>query len=246
MGTVLLHGFLGSGKNLRTLATRFAERAPSRVFLLPDLPGHGTSPEVSPTTDLREMGAAVLATARAEGLDGALDFVGHSLGGRVALGASLVEPGSVRSVVLLDIAPSPIPTDESESGKVLQLLLSAPAEATDRRELRAFLVDRGLSGPIADWLMMNVEKQGATFRWRFDRAALGELHRRVNREDLWEAVERPGADLLCVRGGESSYVSDADAQRLQRAGARVETLPGVGHFVHVDGLEPLLGLLGAT
>src|SRR3954471_9459347 len=42
--TILLHGFLGAGKNLRSMAQAWAQRDPSRLFLVPDLTGHGASP----------------------------------------------------------------------------------------------------------------------------------------------------------------------------------------------------------
>lgn len=241
--TVLLHGFLGMGKNLRTLAQRWIERDPSRTILIPDLSGHGTSPPVSGDTDLKAMARDVLETARAEGLDGPLEIVGHSLGGRVALAATLVAPEQVEKVVLLDISPSPIHTAVSESGKVLDLLLQAPASASDRKELRDALTSRGLSAALADWLMMNVVNENGSYRWRFDREALRDLHARVNQEDLWEAVERPGANVSCIRGGRSPYVSDSDVQRLERAGCWVETLPNAGHYVHVEALDALLDLL---
>jgi pimeloyl-ACP methyl ester carboxylesterase len=46
--------------------------------------------------------------------------------------------------------------------------------------------------------------------------------------------------VQAIRGGRSSYVSDADARRLAAAGARVDTLPGAGHFLHVDRPAELL------
>jgi pimeloyl-ACP methyl ester carboxylesterase len=243
--TVLLHGFLGSGKNLRTVAQRWSERDASRVFLLPDLRGHGSSPPVEQGTDLRAMAHDVIDTARAEQLHGALEIVGHSLGGRVGLAASLVAPADISRVTFLDITPSPIASERSQSGRVLQVLLQAPEGAPDRRQMRAALIDRGLSPALADWLMMNVVQEGGSYRWRFDRAALSRLHERVNSEDLWEAIERPGAQVRCIRGGASGYVSSADVERMLRAGCRVDTLEGAGHFVHVDALEPLLDLLAA-
>ena len=159
------------------------------------------------------------------------------------LAATLVAPEQVEKVVLLDISPSPIHTAVSESGKVLDLLLQAPASASDRKELRDALTSRGLSAALADWLMMNVVNEHDVYRWRFDREALRDLHARVNQEDLWEAVERPGANVSCIRGGRSPYVSDADVQRLERAGCWVETLPNAGHYVHVEALDALLDLL---
>lgn len=235
---------MGSGKNLRSLAQRWGERDASRVFLLPDLPGHGISPPIDERADLRAMGGEVIDTARGQGLRGALELVGHSLGGRVALAASLAHPEEVASVMLLDITPSPITSETSESGRVLETLRAAPAVAPDRRQMRAALVDRGLTPSLADWLMMNVVEQGDSYTWRFDREALARLHQRVNAEDLWEAVERPGRPpMRCIRGGASVYVPERDAERMNRAGCRVDTLEGSGHFVHVDALQPLVNLL---
>src|SRR4051794_18842788 len=55
--TVLLHGFLGSGKNLRTLAQRWSERDSSRVFVMPDLTGHGASPPLPPDAGVDTLAA---------------------------------------------------------------------------------------------------------------------------------------------------------------------------------------------
>ena len=62
--TLLLHGFLGAGRNLASLARVWSQRDPSRTFVLVDLPGHGTSPALTPGTDLSVMGRAVLETAQ--------------------------------------------------------------------------------------------------------------------------------------------------------------------------------------
>lgn len=241
VSTVLLHGFLGSGRNLRSLATAWSEAEPRRRFLLPDLTGHGASPPLPPGADLGTLAHDVRETARAQGFTRPLEWVGHSLGGRVALAASLAFPEDVASVTLLDIAPGPVAVDLSESGMVLNLLLQAPDTAPGRREMRAELTSRGLSAGLADWLVMNLTStpEGGV-RWRFDRRALSELHGRVNRTDLWAAVERPGARVRCIRGGRARYVTDADVARLEAAGCPVATLPDSGHFVHVDAPQALL------
>ncbi|HEX8701466.1 MAG TPA: alpha/beta hydrolase [Myxococcaceae bacterium] len=241
VSTVLLHGFLGSGRNLRTLATSWCEAARHRRFLVPDLTGHGTSPALPLSADLSTLARDVVETARAVGFTRPLELVGHSLGGRVALAASLAFPLDVASVTLLDITPGPVPVDLSESGMVLNVLLQAPDTAPSRRDMRSELTKQGLSEALADWLVMNLTPlpEGGV-RWRFDREALQELHGRVNQTDLWSAVERPGAKVRCIRGGRARYVTDADAQRMEAAGCPVATLPGVGHFVHVEALQPLL------
>ncbi|MGA9520410.1 MAG: alpha/beta fold hydrolase [Myxococcaceae bacterium] len=240
--TVLLHGFMGQGKNLRTLAQKWSERDPSRVFLVPDLRGHGTSPAADEQTTLAVMARDVLETARAEGFSGPLDFVGHSQGGRVSLAALGAAPEEVGQVVLLDIGPGPIDSRKSESARVLDLLLLAPDSAKERRELRAFLLDRGLSPSLTDWLMMNVVHENGEYRWRIDRTSLGQLHVRLNSEDLWPVVEKFGGRIRCIRGARAHYVTDADKERLERAGCRVDTVQS-GHYVHVEALDAILDLL---
>jgi pimeloyl-ACP methyl ester carboxylesterase len=239
--TVLLHGFLGTGRNLRSLAVAWSQADTSRRFLLPDLTGHGASPRLPPGATLSTLAADVVETARAAGLVGPLVLVGHSLGGRVSLAASLRAPGDVASVALLDIAPSSIPTALSESGKVMEKLRDAPPSAPDRRAMRAELTGRGLSGHLSDWLLMNLESvpEGGV-RWRFDRESLAEFHGRVNGEDLWAALTRPGAKVRCIRGGRAHYVSDEDLARMESLGCPVATLPEAGHFVHVDAPDALL------
>jgi esterase len=239
--TVLLHGFLGSGRNLRSLAAEWSAAEPGRRFLMPDLTGHGGSLPMPSGADLSTLARDVVETARAKGFTGPLELVGHSLGGRVSLAASLASPAEVASVALLDISPSPVPVDLSESGMVLNLLLQAPDTASNRREMRAGLTGQGLSEGLADWLVMNlVSTPDGGVRWRFDRQALAELHGRVNGVDLWAAVERPGAKVRCIRGGRSRYVTDADVARMEAAGCPVATLPDAGHFVHVDAPQALL------
>ncbi|MEN9797397.1 MAG: hypothetical protein RL653_1093 [Pseudomonadota bacterium] len=241
--TVLLHGFLGSGRNLRSLAARLVEADPSRTVLCVDLPGHGESMPLSRDESLRTMAASVLETARGAGLRGPLEFVGHSLGGRVALAAADVAEAEVEAVALLDITPSPLEPAQSASVAVMQRWLKVPDSAPDRRAMKEAMLGTGLSAPITEWLMMNLRSvEGGGVRWRVDRAALGALQQRVNPEGLWDVVEKQAVRLLCIRGDRSPYVPEADARRLEALGVEVATVPS-GHDVHVEALGPVVTLL---
>ena len=240
---VLLHGFLGSGRNLGSLARRWSELDPTLRFVVPDLTGHGNSPPVGENADLRTLALDVLETVRALGITGPVSFTGHSLGGRVALAASLVESESVRDVTLLDIAPGPIAPANSDSAQILGHLVDAPDEASDRETMRQFLLSRGISRGIVEWLLTNLVHTDDGYVWRIDRHALARVHKGMNSMDLWPALERPGAKVRCIRGGRSRYVSDADKARMEAAGCPVATLPDAGHFVHVDAPKELLDLL---
>jgi esterase len=243
--TVLLHGFLGSGKNLRSLAQRWSERDPTRLFLMPDLTGHGASPALPPGAEIETLAADLRETIRAEGLAEPVSLVGHSLGGRVALELVKLEPGIARDVVLLDITPGPIDDRLSASRRALEVLLRAPDEAADRRGLRQSLIDGGLSPGTADWLVMNVRVEEGRARWTFDRQALDRLQARISAGDLWEVVEQRRVPVRAIRGGRSGYVREEDVRRFEAAGVPVDTLLEAGHDVHVEALDPLVALLSA-
>jgi len=231
---VLLHGLLGSARNLSTLARRLTAGSPDLTVVAFDLPGHGSSPPLPPAADSERLADEVLAGAGALGLAQPWRVAGHSLGGRIALRAAQRQPAAIASVTLLDIPPGPLAAS-GEVMRVLDVLLRMPDVVASRAEARARLGGDGLSPALAEWLLLNLESGDGGFRWKIDRRALAALHTRIAAEDLWPAVE--GARdyaVHCVRGGASGYVSDADSRRLQAAGCPVVTVDSAGHFLHAE------------
>jgi pimeloyl-ACP methyl ester carboxylesterase len=239
---VLLHGFLGSGRNLGALARGLTIADPSLSVFALDLPGHGASPPLPPDADLGTLARNVLGTARDLAGTTPLAIIGHSLGGRVALRACLLEPDAIRVVGLLDITPSARHvSDDTESA--LQALESAPARAGTREAFRQHFRDAGLSSEMAEWLMLNLERDAEGLHWRIERAALRALAARTSREDLWPAIEGPHPYARhCARGARSRYVSDDDARRLVAAGSSVDTVDA-GHWLHVERTAEVVSLV---
>jgi pimeloyl-ACP methyl ester carboxylesterase len=93
---VLVHGLGGTIENWRGLAPALA--AHHRV-LVPDLPGHGRSSPLPEARDVDALADAVLGIGDAEEIRGAV-WIGHSLGGVVALRAAMLRPDAVRGLVL--------------------------------------------------------------------------------------------------------------------------------------------------
>jgi pimeloyl-ACP methyl ester carboxylesterase len=231
---VLLHGLLGSARNLSTFARLLSAASPDLTVVAFDLPGHGNSPPLPPAADSDVLAHEVLTSADALGLAPPWRLAGHSLGGRVALRAAQRQPTAIASVTLLDIPPGPLAAG-GEVARVLDVLLGMPDIVASRADMRARLVGDGLSPALAEWLLLNLESHDGGYRWKIDRRALAALHTRIAAEDLWPAVEgvRDYA-VRCVRGGASGYVGDADGRRLQAAGCPVVTIDGAGHFLHAE------------
>jgi esterase len=239
---VLLHGFLGSGRNLGALARGLATADPALSVFALDLPGHGASPPLPTDADLGSLARSVLDTAGDLAGTTPLALVGHSLGGRVALRACLLDPHAIALVGVLDITPSARHvSDETEAA--LRALESAPERAETREPFRQHFRDAGLSSEMAEWLMLNLARGAEGWHWRIDPMALRALAARTSREDLWPAIEgsHPYA-RHCARGGHSRYVSDDDVRRLVAAGCSVDTVDA-GHWLHVERTAEVVALV---
>lgn len=242
---IMLHGFLGSGRNLGLIARRWAQRDASLRIVLPDLTGHGTSPPLPPNADLGSMAEDVFELATALGFERFV-LVGHSLGGRIALRANMIAPERLEHTVLLDSTPARVETRANEVTRVLQAVLAAPSQAENREVFTRFFQDFGLSKGLTEWIGMNIVAHEGGYRWRIDRQALGDLLYRGRTEELWAAIERPDPRVSVVWGAESTIVQPEDLERMQRAGCHTARIDGAGHFLHVDKPEATLDAIVAS
>lgn len=240
---LLLHGFLGSGRNLGALVRAWSERQPNLRFVQADLLGHGKSPPLPTRADLYTLGEAALELAEHLDIPRPFRVVGHSLGGRVALTMRDKAPDVVGQVTLLDIAPGP--TRGLPSGEIAKVLVQAQDHAISRDTFAAQFRARGLSKGLIDWLLMNLERDDDGFHWRIDRAALVEFHTRTGAHDLWPVAEEHAPAIICLRGTESAYVQDKDVARYEWLQIPVLEVPGAGHFLHVDATDVVADYLAA-
>jgi len=230
---VLLHGFLGSARNLGPLARHWETQSDFR-FLALDLPGHGRSTEV-PARSLDDMAERVAEAMQRHGFEGGW-IVGHSLGARVGLALRRIGAAPA-GVVMLDMTPGPVGPTETRA--VIEALLAAPPSAPDRETMLEALA--ALPRHLVDWLSMNLDRlQDGSVRWRFDRQGLVDFHALHSSEDLWaQAAEAPDRTPV-VLGGASRYVPSSDAARMAAQGQPVLKIEGAGHFVHIEAPERIV------
>lgn len=241
---ILLHGFMGAGRNLASLARRWSQQDPSQHLVLVDLRGHGDSPPLpADGGDLSLLARDVLTLADHLQMPSPVRLLGHSLGGRVALAARALAPERVGEVILLDISPSPTRGRVTELDRVLEALLAAPQWAPSRAVMRQHFSQRGISRPLTEWLLLSLQRGSDGVWWKVDRDRLRQLHTRAGRVDLWDALRLAPQNTWCIRGELSGFVPDAEVERLRAAGARVDTIGDAGHFVHAQQLEALVQLL---
>jgi pimeloyl-ACP methyl ester carboxylesterase len=241
-----LHGILGSGRNLRTIATRFIEQRPEWSAWLVDLRGHGDSPKGSPEPTLEATARDVVTLAQVHAI------VGHSFGGKVALEALRNrEIGTLRHVVTIDSSPAarePITGGDSALA-ILDIIKSLPDRFGSISSFVAALEGAGMSRDVAQWLAGSVRREGDHVQFSLDLAEIRALLLDYFKRDLWPVVENPpGATRVhLVIGDRSTSYSAADRDRALRIAASNQRVTvdvlATDHLVHVEDADGLVGIL---
>lgn len=250
---LFLHGILGSGTNLRSLARAMCRAVPAWQGVIVDLRGHGRSEIGQPPYTLEACADDVASLARS--IEPAVEGVlGHSFGGKVAMTLALrARPGDpvaskLGHVVLVDSMPGARP--EGRGSENVLVVLESLAALPRRFELREHFIEamtaKGQTRAIASWLAMSLRRTDEGFEMAFDLAAIGALLDDYFARDLWTLFDdEPPRDTPRLHQviGDRSAVFDADdrahAKRLVDEGrATLDVLPA-GHWVHVDDPEGL-------
>jgi esterase len=251
---LFLHGILGRGQNLRTVAKRFVEAQPGWTAWLVDLRGHGQSPKGTAAPSLQAAAQDVVDLAHTAG-EPVSAIAGHSFGGKVALAAAQTGMmDSLQDVIVLDSVPAaraPVRGVDSPLA-VMDALESLPRTLASKAQFVDALVATGQNRTVAQWLAGSVEREGDHMSFALDLNEIRGLVLDYYKHDLWPVVEHPPRNLRVhlIIGEHSDSYSPADRDRATQIAAAnervtVDVLPA-GHWVHVDDPDGVLRVLLAA
>jgi pimeloyl-ACP methyl ester carboxylesterase len=229
---VLVHGLGGTIENWRALAPPLVAR--HRV-VVPDLPGHGRSAPLPKARDVDALAEAVLGIVAAEELRGAV-WVGHSLGGVVALRAAVLRPDAVRGLVLA--AAAGIGSASRAARVTLTLLgvtrpgrLIAPrrhAWARSRLGRRAAFGSWGVADPDA----LEPDLAEAFLVGPAYHTDTRQAGRALLVSDPRTELDRVTCPCLCLWGASDNWVRlDDGIEYARRLGAPLRAIAGCGHLL---------------
>ena len=229
---VLLHGLGGTIENWRALAPSLAAR--HRV-LVPDLPGHGSSGLLPEAPDVDALAEAALGVVDAEDAAGAV-WVGHSLGGIVALRAAAVRPDAVRGLVLA--AAAGIGSASRAAHITLAVLgVARPGRliAPHRRAWsRSRLGRRAVFGwwGAADPAALEPELAEAFLVGPAHHTDTRQAGRALLASDPRPELDRVTCPCLCLWGASDNWVRLEDGMEYaRRLRAPLRTIAGCGHLL---------------
>lgn len=225
---LIIHGLFGASGNWRTLSRNvFSDLF--RVITV-DLRNHGRSPH-SDRMDFESMAGDLIELLDDEGLE-SCHVLGHSLGGKTAMRMALDHPDRVDRLIIADIGPQAYdPRHET----ILEALCEInPADYSSRENVDEALSRRISSLPVRQFLLKNLDRDGDSFRWKMNLPVISAAYDKLSGAIEAEApFEGP---TLFVAGGASDYVDEEDMPVIRRLfpHARLETIPGAGHWLHAE------------
>jgi pimeloyl-ACP methyl ester carboxylesterase len=210
---VLVHGFAVSGQYMIPLAERLAR---SFRVLVPDLPGHGNSPDPTPdhVPDVLETAEALARWMNVAGVDRAT-FVGNSFGCQVI--AALAEGWPERVERIVFVGPTLDAGARSFPRQFWRLLLDVLRERPPLVTMQA--IDYGRTGPV---------RTLRTARHMFS-------------DRIEDRLPQIGVPSLVMRGARDPLVPRAWAERCARLlpdGCFLE-IPGVAHAATYSAPGPI-------
>jgi pimeloyl-ACP methyl ester carboxylesterase len=250
---LLVHGATADHTTWRSIGPRLE---PSFRLHAIDRRGRGESGDGPVYAIEREYeDVAAVADAVAAEAGGPVDVIGHSYGGRCALGAALLT-SSIRRLVVYEGAPSPSGTADAGRGggyrpAGVERRIAALIEAGDRDAALETFMREIVRMPPADLVAFRADPI-----WPTRAAAVGttlrELEGEASPAASIEALAGVAVPVLQLLGGESAapFRAATEALDARLKDGRVEVIEGArhaAHHTHVDAfVAAVSSFLGAT
>lgn len=245
---VVLHGLYGASDNWMTIGKIWSENY--EVYLL-DLRNHGRSPH-SDIASYQAMRDDVIEFLDANRIQKAI-IVGHSMGGKVAMHIAMAFPERINSLIVVDIAPKnyQINTDENvvRHQKILKGMLELNLSDIHRRDdINELLSDSIAEVKTRQFIMKNLKRnKDQTFSWKLNLHVIAKeilnITAGFSKEEIVKNIT--GFPVFFIKGELSNYIIEQDEDAILDIFpiAEIETIAGVGHWIHSEKPDELSNMV---
>jgi pimeloyl-ACP methyl ester carboxylesterase len=236
----IFHGLFGMNDNWQQFALKLADQG--HEVILADLRNHGHSPHAE-IHDYLHMSEDIQELLVETGVHNPV-LIGHSMGGKAVLKWAAEHPECDARIISIDIAPWAYGFRHTA---ILQALEAVdPPTLMNRKEAEERMRKYISETSIINFLLKNLHRTSDdTFQWRFN---LPVISREIS--EVGQAVwpEKPIEKLiLFVKGSNSDYIETGrwPEIELHYPNAKLVTIEGAGHWIHVDRPMELLDVVNS-
>lgn len=228
---IVLHGLFGSQSNWGWHCKQLAEKF---AVIGVDLRNHGESAH-APEHNYQVMAEDIKELLSSLNIPSAY-FLGHSMGGKVAMELALTYPDLVDRLLVVDIAPV-LYTDKADGHMQVMAGMNALdlGSIQSRTEAETALVPYIEDEATRKFIVTNLVREGDSgFAWRLNLPVIEANYKRLMEKPQGSNVFE--APTLFVKGELSPYVqAKHEAQILELfPNAGVKIISEAGHWLHAD------------
>lgn len=223
---LIAHGLFGSGRNWRAIAKRLSK---DRQVITVDMRNHAGSfwHDNHRYSDMADDLAHCLA-----GIEGPVDVLGHSMGGKTAMVLALRNPPNLNRLIVADIAP--VAYSHSQMPNITAMRSMDITSVTRRSEADKMLSDQISDAATRAFLVQSLELSENGARWTLNLDALAD-----NMADIIGFPDITGTfqnTTLFIKGGLSNYVMPEHLPKIKRhfPHADVQEIEGAHHWLHAE------------
>ncbi|MDN3652243.1 alpha/beta fold hydrolase [Thalassotalea ponticola] len=223
---VLIHGLFGSLENLNMIAKPLSEQ---HHVISVDVRNHGQSFHRD-QMNYQLMADDVIALLASLNINKA-HFLGHSMGGKIAMQIALTKPSLVDKLIVADIAPVTYPPHHNA---IINGLRAIDLTAIKSRRDADTLLQTAVDEPgVRQFLLKNLAKNDSGFYWRVNIDAIDK-----NYASIATGFDHGSFDgeVLFIKGANSNYITTEHQpvilQRFPKAKAKI--IQGAGHWLHAE------------
>lgn len=226
---IILHGLLGSLDNWQSIAKQLSEQF--QVFSI-DQRNHGRSPH-SDEFSYDLLVNDVLEFMQQQGISKA-HFIGHSMGGKVAMRLALEHPEKVAKLIVVDVAPVEY---EDRHSTVFKALSAVDLKTLENRQHAETILRNHLGSDEStiQFLMKGLYRNDNNkFQWRFNVQALYDAYSEIS---SGIKADKPfDGETLFIKGEKSDYINASNFSEIIDLFPhnQLAEIAGAGHWVHAD------------
>ena len=237
---VILHGFLGSGENWRSIARILSENF---TVYLPDLRNHGKSGHDADMTYESMSNDIVHMIKEVWSLD-RVHLLGHSMGGKLALAINEKHPELIDHLYVLDIS-SRVYSGGHET--ILNAMRDLDLSQVQKRSDAGNLLSEGIPDQmVRQFLLKNVVRTAeGSYEWRIGLTNLIESY-----DNLQIAIDLDlgrSTPMSLFYGSKSKYIRPEDIENFKDAFKQIQVYPfQAGHWLHAEHPNKVVEILKET
>ena len=227
----IFHGLYGRGKNWQTFSKKISKEK-NQIVVTVDLRNHGGNDFEEDISYILMMND-IISLFNYLGVE-KTNLLGHSMGGKLAMIISLLEPKCVNKLIIADIAPIDYDNDDNRIiNSLLNMNLDLIKSRGDADVVLSKYIDQKF---LRSFLLQNLELADEKYKWSINLKAIKNSLNDLRKFPIIKKFNRFDGEAICIYGGKSNYVKEEYFKIFKKffSNISLHEIKDADHFLHIE------------